>query len=340
MLRRFDELVFPQVDELSRDQPLVLPLGETADLPQEGLLLPAIPFGFELPSFGRLLDSIVATLREDGFQHIEVVRGTASRTPAAGPVLVPVGHVEQHGFHLPLATDTIIAEALARRVEELCDVRPLPVWPYGVSTHRRQFPGTLSADPRAWEDFWVELVGQLRDEGSRCVYFLNGHGGNHSFLANVVKFTGERWPDMLVATTFLHTASGKALRLLEELRDSTVMGHACELETSYLLYLRPDLCHMEWVVDEPDFVATSNYGMDWMGEGALLMNPPWTDDTRTGSYGSPSVATAEKGRRWLEAAVAEIALHLEEMHEQLRRREERRRNGWVEGAWRSLWAAR
>ncbi|MEZ4583838.1 MAG: creatininase family protein [Caldilineaceae bacterium] len=63
------------------------------------------------------------------------------------------------------------------------------------------------------------------------------------------------------------------------------MGHAGELETSMLLHLRPDLCHMARVVDETDFIATPNYTMDWIEGGALVANPPWDDDTATGAYG-------------------------------------------------------
>jgi creatinine amidohydrolase len=109
------------------------------------------------------------------------------------------------------------------------------------------------------------------------------------------------------------------------------MGHACELETSYLLHLRPDLCHMERVVDETDFITTPDYYMDWIEGGSLVANPPWDDDTRTGAYGAGSHGTAEKGRLWLEAAIAEKADHVEQIHEQHERREKRRNEGY--GLW-------
>jgi creatinine amidohydrolase len=120
--------------------------------------------------------------------------------------LIATGHTEQHAFHLPLATDTLIIDAIARGVEvKMPDtIFRLPTFPYGVSMHRRQYPGTVTIDPRAWEDFWVEIVGLLRERGLRMAYLINGHGGNHSFLVNVTKFCGDRWPDMFVATSFLH----------------------------------------------------------------------------------------------------------------------------------------
>ena len=98
-----------------------------------------------------------------------------------------------------------------------------------------------------------------------------------------------------------------------------------------MLHLRPDLCHMERVVDETDFVATPNYYMDWIDGGSLVANPPWDDDTKTGAYGAGSQGTAEKGRFWLEAAIEEKVMHIKEIHEQHERREARRKAGY--GLW-------
>jgi creatinine amidohydrolase len=103
------------------------------------------------------------------------------------------------------------------------------------------------------------------------------------------------------------------------------MGHACELETSMMLHLRPQVVHPERARRETDFISTPEYYMDWVEGGRLIANPPWTDDTVSGAYGDPTVATAEKGRRWLAAAVAEKVGSVEEVREQLRLREALRR---------------
>lgn len=343
----YDELLFPQVEELPRDWPVIIPLG-TGPLPEDlqgshQIIMPAIPFGFaaplEVPSFARLLDSLKDILREDGFKDIHVIECAAPVNLHPDKVaLLVTGHTEQHGFHLPLSTDTVIASALAEAlVERGADICRLPVWPYGVSSHRKQYPGTLTIDPRVWEDFWVDVIGRLREEGFRRFYLLNGHGGNHSYLVNVVKFAGDRWPDIFAATSFLHTSSGEAARLLEAERRSSLMGHACELETSYMLCLRPDLVRMDLAVDEIEFVATPRYQVDWISDGVMAANPCWSDDTRTGSYGAPTVSSAANGKRWMEAAVAELALHIEEVEAQQRMRLKRRSEGWVEGAWRECW---
>ena len=250
-------------------------------------------------------------------------------------VLLPIGHTEQHGFHLPLSTDTLIIEAISAGTAALVPEQAvsLPAFPYGVSTHRPSFAGTLNAGGRAFEDFWLGVVDALVACGFDRFYLMSGHGGNCSFLVNVVKYAGERHRRIFCATAWLHLSGPAGIAALEKHRRSKRggMGHAGELETALILHLRPDLAHMERVVDEVDFVATPSYFMDWAEGGALIANPPWDDDTATGAYGAGSLATAENGARWLEAAIEEKTAHVAEIHEQHRRREEKREAGF--GLW-------
>jgi creatinine amidohydrolase len=250
-------------------------------------------------------------------------------------ILIPIGHTEQHGFHLPLSVDTIIIDSIAKGTAKRVPTRSfaLPVMPYGVSTHRSSFAGTMNAGGRAFEDFWLAVIDVLVARGFDRFYLMSGHGGNTSFLVNIVKYAGERHRRIFCATTWLHTSGRIGAEVLKRYRTSPIggMGHAGELETSYLLHLRPDLCKMECVVDEVDFIATPDYYMDWIDGGSLVANPPWDDDTKTGAYGAGSHGTAEKGRLWLEAAIEEKADHVEQIHEQHEQREKRRNEGY--GLW-------
>ncbi len=331
-------------------------------------LLPAFPFGWRgsglsLPDqvLGAYLDNLVDSLRDDGFTRVfiltpqdtirlphpefQITQFNSSQKQAALPlppdnergkvILIPIGHTEQHGYHLPLAVDTIIIDAISKGTVNKIPSRAyaMPVMPYGVSTHRASFAGTLNAGGRAFEDFWLAAIDVLVERGFDRLYLMSGHGGNTSFLVNIVKYAGERHRRIFCATAFLHTSGTIGAAAIEKYRTSKIggMGHACELETSFMLHLRPDLCHMERVVDETDFVATPSYYMDWIEGGALVANPPWDDDSKTGAYGAGSHGTPEKGRLWLEAAIEEKVAHVEEIHEQQRRREERRNAGY--GLW-------
>ncbi len=334
-------------------------------------LLPAFPFGWEgsglcLPDrvLATYLRNLLDSLRDDGFSQVYLLipqglewssQGISELMPmrislpvAHQPVIaippdpergkvifLPIGHTEQHGYHLPLSTDTIIIDAIARGT---CQAIPdlaytLPVMPYGVSTHRPSFAGTLNAGGRAFEDFWLAAIDALVGRGFDRFYLLSGHGGNCSFLVNVAKYAGERHRRIFCATTWLYLNSPQGVEILQKHRRSGLggMGHACELETSFLLHLQPNLVHIERVVDETDFISTPSYTMDWVEGGTLIANPPWDDDTRTGAYGAGSLACAEHGRIWLEAAIAEKAAQVNEIHEQQRRREERRKAGF--GLW-------
>ena len=336
-------------------------------------LLPAFPFGWrgsglEVPEpvLLQYISNLLDSLRDDGFSRVCCLTpagldpqsfflqslsssclrqpnpSTSSPTIQLPPgtqrgkvILIPIGHTEQHGYHLPLSVDTIIIDSIAKGTAAKVPTRSyaLPVMPYGVSTHRSSFAATLNAGGRAFEDFWLAVIDALVARGFDRFYLMSGHGGNTSFLVNVVKYAGERHRRIFCATTWLHTSGRIGVEALQKHRTSKIggMGHAGELETSFMLHLCPELCQMERVVDETDFVATPDYYMDWVEGGSLVANPPWDDDTRTGAYGAGSHGTAEKGRLWLEAAIDEKADHVEQIHEQHERREKRRNEGY--GLW-------
>ena len=370
----YDEKTWPEIKALPRDTPLVIPLGGgyPLDMLSSALarpawigLLPSIPYGWEgsgltvpEPLLGSLVGNLLDSLRDDGFSRvfaltpegIDLGLGSAriSLPQSTGGqgfrlcdedrekvVILPVGHTEQHGLHLPLSTDTLIIDAIGQGIAQAApgEAINLPAMPYGVSTHRASFAGTLNAGGRAFEDFWLSVVESLAARGYTRHYLISGHGGNCSFLVNVVKYAGDRHRRIFCATAWLYLSGPAGAAVLQERRRSPLggMGHACELETAILLHLRPELVHLERVMDEMDFIATPSYYMDWLEGGVLVANPPWDDDTRTGAYGAGSLATAENGKAWLEAATAEKVSHVREIQEQHTRREERRRSGY--GLW-------
>jgi len=364
----YERLTWPEAADLARDTPLVLPLGggyplerlaEALGYPARVGLLPAIPYGWrgsglEVPEavLGAVVHNLVGSLREDGFTrayallpagcgvdvgeyglYLKTDQKPARPLPEDAQrgkvILIPFGHTEQHGYHLPLDVDTRLIEAVAGRTAEAVPelAACLPVVPYGVSTHRSSFAGTLNCGGRAFEDFCMAAADVLNARGFETLYFLSGHGGSCSYLVNAVKAVGERHPNGFAATAWLYLSGPQGIAELERHRQSKPggMGHACELETSLYLHLNPADVHMERAVDEVNFIETESYRMDWVEGGALIANPPWEDDTATGAYGAGSLGTPEKGRLWLEAAAAEKVQHVCEILEQQRRRTEKRR---------------
>ncbi|MBI1277321.1 MAG: hypothetical protein GC179_04255 [Anaerolineaceae bacterium] len=372
-LIHYDQLTWPEVVDLPRDIPFILQLGDGYGLSdiaqaineQKLCVLPTLPYGWagsvapvSETMLKRVIDAIFNGLRQQGFTNFWIVYSgstilaaddvkqvTKGRSTANDPkplfatqqrvILIPCGHTEQHGYHLPLSTDSVIIGAIAdSTVEAIPDeAETLPTLPYGVSMYHDSFAGTLNLGGRVFEDFLLEVIDGLVARGADRFYLMSGHGGNGSFLHNVVKYAGDRHHHVFAATTFLHTSGHLGAPAIEHYRKSATggMGHAGELETAYLLHLRPELCKMERVVDEPNFISTPNYYMDWIEGGALIMSAMWEDDTLTGAYGSGSLATAENGERWLKVAIEEKVAHVQEIHEQSGRRIQRRAEQLAQG---------
>lgn len=236
-------------------------------------------------------------------------------------VVVPIGSIEQHGDHLPVATDTILVDAAAHHGAEAVDeevpvvVTP-PIWS-GLSSHHLPFGGTLSLDFDTMLDA-VENVGRTALENDfDAILLLNGHGGNMALLNTAVDAIGAEHTDVeVLSLTYFYLIS----ELIEEVRDSDPGGimHGGELETSLMLHLRPDL-----VVEEgmEEVYAERKYDLlleDLNGSGPLGRYSTFADHTDTGVMGDPTLASAEKGATLFEAIQTEMQKLLEDVHQALR----------------------
>ena len=333
-------------------------LAEALGRPSQIGLLPALPYGWRnsglevpAPLLGSLLANLLDSLRDDGFTRVYALtpQGLDLGLGAARIVFAPRHRAGAPGArrasrrrrtgqggahpHWPHGAARAAPAALHGHADHRSH-RPrhgrslrqpwqpaCPPSPYGASTHRASFAGTLNCGGRAFEDFWLAVVEALVARGFDRFYLISGHGGNCSYLVNVVKSAGERQRRIFCATTWLHTSGHIAAPVVQATRRSARggMGHAGELETAMILALRPDLVHMDRVVDEIDFISTESYFMDWVEGGDLVANPPWDDDTRTGAYGAGSVATVENGQLVAgNGRDREKVAHVQEIHEQHR----------------------
>lgn len=224
------------------------------------------------------------------------------------PIVFPVAALEQHGRHMPLFTDSILMGEIARRAEAALAERALfaPLQWLGNSHHHMDFPGTLSAEPRVYLDLLGGLLENFLRHGFRRLLILNGHGGNdmpgRQAVFEVRQQHRERNDLLLLFATYWNLAPD-AHKAHADLRQS-VMGHACEWETSMVLRIAPHL------VKEYRGVPAQEFGNAF--EPAAR---GWTmrDRTEHGHIGEPAAATAEKGEALLQTFTQGAVLMIERM---------------------------
>ena len=101
--------------------------------------------------------------------------------------IVPIGATEQHGLHLGVGADWIQAWNIARKLGERTGALVLPVMPYGVSGHHKEFPGTITLTPETLQEVVYEIIESLDRYGIDRVVFMNGHGGNLGAITGAIK---------------------------------------------------------------------------------------------------------------------------------------------------------
>ena len=229
--------------------------------------------------------------------------------------LIPVATLEDHGHHLPIDADLrIVEEICVRAAEEAADdVVLLPSIPHGYSPHHMDFPGPITIGWETFTRYLVDVGTSLARHGFRRMLFLNGHGSNQNLVEMAARLVTVEHPETVAAAAF-YLASPEALRTIEEVRESERggMAHACELETSIYLAIDPDAVDMDLAVDERSYPEGQHAWLDWT-DGTLKVMPWWSSFSTTGVQGRPTLATPEKGKALLDAAVRECVEYVREL---------------------------
>ena len=229
---------------------------------------------------------------------------------AGALVILPTGAIEQHGHHLPLGTDAFLGQLwLNRALPKLPANSPVFVSPpltFGKSNEHLGFAGTLTLSARTLRRQVTALVTDLYAQGFRQVAVLNTHGGNSATLVTTVR-------ELQTALSGLRIGLLSGYYKPAQTPQEAAYGfHAGEWETALLLSAAPELVRMDRAVCE--------YPAQLDAPGALRPEAApaifaWktSDISKSGVMGDATLATAEKGARWLDEASTALARRIESL---------------------------
>jgi len=217
--------------------------------------------------------------------------------------IIPTGSTEQHGPHLPIGTDSYIGYELCKRLEKsligkISFVITPPVL-FGASSHHIDFPGTLSVNINTYVALIQDLCNCLVDHGFKKILLLNSHGGNIAPLNIAIRNMRDQHKILIAAVTYYTLASKEIARIRKS--EPGGMAHAGEFETSCMLVIKPRLVNKNLFKKNIPKWRTNYILLDLQGGGKVNLAQHLCDFTPTGVIGDPTLASEEKGRRFLQA---------------------------------------
>ena len=224
----------------------------------------------------------------------------------ARAIIVPLGSTEQHGFHLPLNTDSTIADYLALEVAKRTNCLVTPTLTYGQVWSAKDFPGTIAIQERTYINFLKDIVTSLESKSPRNIILFSGHLGNVAPCKIAAReLLDEKGFNNVYHFSYIVDMKQAAAGIMEtELWHGSGL-HGGEMETSVLLRITPELvlvdkAQADYPVRPPD----------------LDIRPiSWIEFAKQGIFGDPTKATAEKGARFIERTLQQLAdLVIENIH--------------------------
>lgn len=246
------------------------------------------------------------------YRYAEMTWPECKEAAQQGRVAVlPTGTYEDHGYHLPIDVDVVLSSEICERAVARIpgEAVLIPSVTHGYSPHHADFPGNITIEWDTFVKYVKDVCLSLAHHGFTRILIVNGHGSNTPLVEMASRLTIVETGGRVLCASVNHWGLRKAREVAKAIRTSEYggMSHACELETSLYLALRPELVQMDKAVDErshlpPSFQNDLIAGKRPDGSLANLM-PYWSSMSESGVRGDATQATREKGEQFLKAAI-------------------------------------
>ncbi len=223
-------------------------------------------------------------------------------------IILPFGSTEQHGPHLPVGTDTMVAVTLAEDAGMKTGVPMAPPLWFGWSPHHMILPGTITVRPEILAEIAFDMIASLAQHGFENFVLVNGHR-----IVNItwLQMAGERAKRELGVKISLFDPAYMSKEITDSLGWGSV-GHAEEIETSHMLSQYPDLVKMDRAIDNPH-AGKKLYSVDpSFPSDTLCYVPSSLEEMKAatlssgGTTGEPSKASAKSGKAYHDHLVARL----------------------------------
>lgn len=166
---------------------------------------------------------------------------------SGGVAIIPIGSVEQHGRHLPLGTDSFVAQGIAEAASDKTGAILIPPMWFGWCPHHMVLPGTITIRPEILVEFLYDVLASLSAHGISKIVLVNGHR-----IVNIawMQLAAQRAQEKFCMQIVIFDPAFMSKEIVGKLSFGPV-GHAEEIETSHMLHMHEGIVHMDRTADNP-----------------------------------------------------------------------------------------